>query len=668
MNLLQALLTTYNRALENHLVDVVQDETKASILPLYHSNKRSTSGEDILEITLDEDGEFLTGRFLPKDAYVIYPVTQSSLIKTGNPAPHPLCDKVIYLSKPLPGITAKLADAWYEKYTLYMNQLGQIKDFSEHHPNPDFNVIYQYIVKTDIMQDVIGVIKNSRAGKDYRLEEDKLIWTEVVNKKEKEKSMNLSSIFITFAIEHLTGSISVTQNQEIHQFYIDYVMEQLKDKPKDFCDITGQKMYCVSSHRGLLGNAKLISISNNKDYYKGTVFSTGEEVIHIGYETSQKIHNMLKYLLDTNSFNRHIGGNTYIVSWLVQDLQKGGAPFSTDAADEDPFAPEDDGLDDVKEQPVNLLGNPRSHDLISYFTGAKAIGEEAGDSNFCLLILEKISAGRISVKYFREFPATDILQRVKSWYASIKWLKWSKIEKRMQWWYPSIFTLVNFLYGTEDDGKLNCKQDAVKKQALGRLIPCIVEGKRLPRDMQVKAFYQLLNRQSYKKCWLRAISLGCIIFKKCYWDSGKWNREYPSLTDKGVINCMDKRSFAYGRLLAAYEKLEEDALVDKQIKQSEKTEKATRVTNAERFWTSMIQRPLQTAALLETRTKYYRNSLGQKNKGRSVFYAKLFTQLYNEIRAYEVDSMSGTKSANEDFILGYYYQQQQFYTPKDIEK
>lgn len=131
---------------------------------------------------------------------------------------------------------------------------------------------------------------------------------------------------------------------------------------------------------------------------------------------------------------------------------------------------------------------------------------------------------------------------------------------------------------------------------------------------------------------------------------------------------MDKRSFAYGRLLAAYEKLEEDALVDKQIKQSEKTEEATRVTNAERFWTAMIQRPLQTAALLETRTKYYRNSLGQKNKGRSVFYAKLFTQLYNEIRAYEVDSMSGKKSANEDFILGYYYQQQQFYTPKDIEK
>ena len=473
--------------------------------------------------------------------------------------------------------------------------------------------------------------------------------------------MNLSSIFITFAIEHLKGSISVTQNQEIHQFYIDYVMEQLKDKPEEFCDITGNKMYCISSHRGLLGNAKLISISNNKEYYKGTLFSTGEEVIHIGYETSQKIHNMLKYLLDTNSFSRHIGGNTYIVSWLVQDLQKGGAPFSIDVVDEDPFAPEDDAIDAVKEQPANLLGNPRSHDLISYFTGAKSIGEEAGDSNFCLLILEKISSGRISIKYFREFPATDILQRVKSWYASTKWPRGFSKEERMQWWYPSIFTFVNFLYGSEDKGKLACKQDAVKKQALGRLIPCIIEGKRLPRDMQVKTFYQLLNRQSYKECWRQAVTLGCIIFKKYYWDIGKWNREYSSLTDKGVINCMDKRSFAYGRLLAAYEKLKEDVLSDKK-------EEGTRVTNAERFWTAMIQRPLQTAALLETRTKYYRNSLEQKNKGRSVFYAKLFTQLYNEIRAYEVDSMNGKKSANEDFILGYYYQQQQFYTPKDIEK
>ena len=162
MNLLQALLTTYNRAVENHLVDVVQDEKIASILPLYHSNKRSTSGEDILEITLDEAGEFLTGRFLPKDAYVVYPVTQSSIIRTVNPAPHPVCDNLNYLSKPLSGITCKLAKAWNEKYTLYMKQLGQIKHFSEHHPNSDFNAIYQYIAKTDIMQDVIGVIKNSR--------------------------------------------------------------------------------------------------------------------------------------------------------------------------------------------------------------------------------------------------------------------------------------------------------------------------------------------------------------------------------------------------------------------------------------------------------------------------------------------------------------------------
>ena len=128
---------------------------------------------------------------------------------------------------------------------------------------------------------------------------------------------------------------------------------------------------------------------------------------------------------------------------------------------------------------------------------------------------------------------------------------------------------------------------------------------------------------------------------------------------------MDKRSFAYGRLLSVYEKMETAALESKSGGEEKKKENSNlRVTNAARLWSSMIHRPYRTIPILEERTQYCKAILSKQKPGYKVYFEKLLAELYTEIMEYEGDGQH-EKTANSDFILGYYYQQQQFYTKKD---
>ena len=81
----------------------------------------------------------------------------------------------------------------------------------------------------------------------------------------------MEDLFITFAVERGDGTVSVSQNRELHRFFIDYVQYTNRDKPVETCDVSGLPMYCVSSHRGVVGTAKLIGISNHKEAYIGVL-------------------------------------------------------------------------------------------------------------------------------------------------------------------------------------------------------------------------------------------------------------------------------------------------------------------------------------------------------------------------------------------------------------
>src|SRR5699024_1428234 len=113
-------------------------------------------------------------------------------------------------------------------------------------------------------------------------------------------------------------------------FYIDYTNYINKNNEDlSYCNILGQEAYCTDKHRGIIGMAKLVSASNNTETYYGRI-KNSKDIYHMSFEASQKVHNMLKFFLDSNKYKKYIGEGAYLVNWLAQDLDKGGIDLISD--------------------------------------------------------------------------------------------------------------------------------------------------------------------------------------------------------------------------------------------------------------------------------------------------------------------------------------------------
>uniref|UniRef100_UPI002639B260 type I-C CRISPR-associated protein Cas8c/Csd1 n=1 Tax=uncultured Veillonella sp. TaxID=159268 RepID=UPI002639B260 len=168
-------------------------------------------------------------------------------------------------------------------------------------------IIYKYVQKGTLLSDLAKFVVGSES---YSLKQYELIY----NKDGKEQKLNLEKIFVTFAIDDpRRGVISLSRNRELHEIYRAYVTNKNKSEEQDYCDISGERTYCSIRHKGVTGKAKLISSNNPKKFFGRLV--SGDEIFHLGSESSEKIHNMLKYLLDNSAYHYYLGENSNCIIW-----------------------------------------------------------------------------------------------------------------------------------------------------------------------------------------------------------------------------------------------------------------------------------------------------------------------------------------------------------------
>lgn len=633
MSLLNRLYETYNRCLENDSVDNCKNiDNETVLLPLFHTNKRS-NGTDIIEITINGDAKFIDAQYLPKDDWIIFPVTEDSIARSSGPAPHPLCDSFKYLSHIHSGNHKgylEVLENWY----VYSQNEGTCQELA---------VIRDYVTKTNIIEDITNSIYK---GKNPSLEEYKLTYFEEKNGKAEEKTVNLEKIFITFKLE-LDKTITVTKSRKLHHNFEQYQRELLNAKDQSMCDVSNLSQYCTVKHRGLLGNSKMIGVSNNNWTYYGR-FKEGKEVISIGYETSQKIHNMLKYLMDNPRTSRFMGENAYLINWFSGNISN------------------DENIDILDEYEINTPTK-----IASAFVLGEA--DRLNENNqYYVLILDKISNGRISIKYFRGLGKSDLYERVKHWYETISWNAYSYYKKEfIEKTFP-LYRLAELTYGTEreekgKDRKIKC-DDKLKKVTIERLLPCIIDRKPFPRDIQRRMVENATRRMSYKNKsnWNDILEAACALIKKCNADYGDENKkEVSTMLDKENTD----RSYLYGRLLAIGEKVEKDtyekrhaeAEIQDIAKEQDKNETNgdngnKRLTNAERLWTVYTRRPATTWMLLEEKLMPYYAKLAKTNKGS--YYRMLVSEIMNNLEP----MADNNKKLSENFVLGYYHQRKDLYT------
>lgn len=649
MSVLTALYETYCNALEKNMVDrtdLLSEQTV--LLPVYHTSKKSTGANDMITVTLSEKGKFIKAEWMPKEQIAIFPVTEDSIIRAGTViAPHPLCDEFSYLAKEFDP----------EKNKKYENERKDWVSYTEEgHPNQLLKIIDEYLSQGTIFGDCVASLFS---GMNYEVTKDYAV---IVSPGEKaEKTIKLNKTFVTFEVETempTQANLSVTTNREIHQNYIDYVREKNASRPQEKCDISGEMTYCVSRHRGLMGNAKVVSISNHNETYYGR-FDKGEEIVHIGYETSQRIHLMLKYLLENEQNRRQIGDSCFLVNWFSDDI---GNKEALDLVNRISPESEEEEDEEPDEEAPKTFGGSYSSLINDYITGK----ERTINSNakFYLMILDKISNGRISVKYFREVPKSELYENAKYWYETTNWPFFSGKSKKMVHETPSLFRYADTIFGLENEkGYVECKNSKLKSKTMERLLSCILEKRKFPRNLKNRMFVNLCNPNSYDKTWNYVLALGCSVFKKSKIDEGK-KEEVSEMLDISNQN----RSYLYGRLLAVYEKIEQDVL-DKKVTDNEISDKATdnkgrRATNAERLWSAYTKMPSRTLKILEDKVRPYKEILLKSNDKAVRYYDSIIIDITGRLREAKDYEVMKNRSLDEDFIFGYYAQKQEFYKKK----
>lgn len=496
MGLLQKACQTYDCMA--HLAGVRQ-ENKETLAPVSHSITRAQ-----IEITLDQDGNFLSARAVDKnEPKIIIPVTPESAGRTSAPSAHPLCEQLEYL-----------APDNEKKHSLYVKGLTDWANSNFSHPK--LHAVLRYVQSGTIVSDLMAsdIIETAKGN-------EKLLVRWVVN--------GLG--------EEMSGPCWT--DRKLMQCFIDYYAAQQGAQSDQFCMILGDYKPSAEQHpKGIVpinGNAKLISANDSVGFTHLGRFDAPWQTATISYDASQKAHNALRWLVANQSVN--FGGRTFLC-WNPEGKY---------------VTPPHASLRRRRETPQQKVTFVEYHkELQEALSGWKnRLPKEAG---VVIAAFDAATTGRLAVTYYNELLASDFLDRLFHWEDTCCWEKGILGVQS-----PSLFSLINWAFGVPRDGKPEA-DPRILGQQMQRLIACRVdkEETQFPLDIEralvEKASNLLLYEDSEKKYYRRELLfVTCAAIRKYRYDHFK--EEWKMALD---VNNPD-RSYLFGRLLAIAEAVEQSA-------------------------------------------------------------------------------------------------------------
>lgn len=622
MSLLTALLDSYDYALENDMVGK-PDHFGNILLPMYYNSMKS-NGKNIIELLLSKESDLLEARVLPEGETVQFPVTEDSVARSSGVAPHPLVDSASYV----------IQDG-EKRSAAYMEQM---ENWLAYDANDYVKIIRDFLKKPGMLDTVKKRLKDSEEG-----EEEKA--------KKSAASIDFEKVFFTFAIENYEGmkNVSVSENAALqgrYKAYVEYLNANDPEKEKITCNLSGKEDYLCIKHQPLMGTARLVSqITANDENYRGR-FTTADQSIKIGMETSQKIHLMAKYLLSGQGTRRWLGEQANMVSWFSDDLSN-AAEFNPTKSAEVASSVKSRLLALKREKTdASMIADEMTEDIVKSFTNGKRMFSD--DATYYIAIFDKISNGRVAAKYFRSLSASRLKENLVAWQEKYHWWGFSN-ENRDKEFTPSPRRMVLAAYGVERDGMLEIAKNDFLKNQYQNIVTALVEGRAVPRNFEKALALNIRHRQNYDKTWMEVLFCALAVLKD------KGGIKDPMLNRENT-----DRSYLFGRLLASFEYLEESTF----------GEKDERSTNAEKMWTSYTNHPATMMLRLRNLMKPYERKLERSDKPlkRAAFFnatreIREATNLLHE--SYDMDSVEVNRPLDYGFIFGYEAQRQAFYSGKN---
>lgn len=601
------------------------------LLPVAHTTQLVN-----IEVELDQNGNFQDARLLAKDEQTtIIPCTEESSARTSGIVPHPLVDKLQYIAADYPAYGGTKKSGW----NLYHTQL---QDWCSS-PYADAKVcaVLRFLEKGCL---VASLVKKHILFLD---ENGKIPTKWTGSKDEKPKiletlaSADQTESFVRFRV----GGIDLAQDEAVRESFIHYY--EMKQQRVDYCTVQGKQMAVSTLSPYKIRNpgdrAKLISSNDSTNYtYRGR-FVTAEQALSIGYETTQKAHSALRWLISKQGCSN---GDQTVVVWGTK-----GEPIPDITADSmdlgDDFAAAFAQLGQPQLPPATESEYAERFNKAIQGYG-KALDEKA---NTVVMILDSATQGRLSIRYYRELAGSELMKNITDWHRNFAWKlnyrsapesavpgqkpKWKRVSF---WGAPSPADIAKAAYGEKADKK-------IIQQTVERLVPCITEGKYLPRDLMLSAVHRAtagigLEPWEYQKTCGIACALIC-----GYYHRNK-KEDFVMTDGKYVDETIDDRSYLFGRILACAEQIERRV-------QSQTGE--TRPTNAERLRLVFVQRPAKTTALLQQKLTPYLNRMRANGVSRDKRYSTL-QELVGRLGAEKYTN----KPLNELYLLGYACQMMDF--------
>lgn len=601
-----------------------EPEGAEPLMPICHTKQQAQ-----LEVVLDQDGRFKRASVIEKtSATTMIPCTESSGGRAGSkPINHPLADKLQYLAGDFLAFGGKVTSGFAAKpdepHLLFLQDLRAWA--ASEHTHPKLRAVLRYVECGSLLSDLIsaGVLQSDPDGMLMKSwlgdkEATPAIFKVIQNTQTPEDA------FVRWRVEEVGNPVSATwEDAELISAWVNYY--QSAQSIRGYCMAAGTEMSLAIQHPAKLRHggdkAKLISSNDTAGYTFRGRFLNSDEAVSVGFEVTQKAHNALRWLISRQGSRN---GDQVIVSWAVT-----GQPVP------DPFASTLD-LFGIAPAAIEQAGSGTSDTAQSFAQRLKRAIAGYGakldpGTDIVVMGIDSATPGRMGITFYRELKGSEFLSRIEGWHAKCAWPQYFGKDRKFVG-APAPRDIAEAAYGRRPDEKLS-------KATVERLLPCIVDGAPLPRDLVESITRRVSNRIGFKEHWEweKCLGIACALFKGYHIE-----RNYDMALEQDRVT----RDYLYGRLLAVAENIESRAL----FVAGEK-----RGTMAARLMQRFADRPYSTWKTIELSLTPYKARLRSQRANFLFGMEKLLDEV---MVLFQSDDFIKDSALSGEFLLGYHCQRQ----------
>ena len=623
MSWLGKLYNTY----EANICAVDAASTGTPLLPLYHTIQKAH-----IEIVLDVIGNFKRAAVI-NGIETIIPATEDSAGRTSGEAPHPLCDKIQYIAAdygrpPFRGTKASYFGSYFK----------QLEEWNLSVSHTKLQAITTYVRKGQVVADLVvaKVLCVDAVSKELALvcppgptppEILRVLPKDPNQKVEGKAVQEKGGALVRWRVEIPGAAESgCWEDERLRQAWIGFA--EGSSARDELCMVSGARKPPAVSHPRRIRNggdgAKLISSNDASGYTFRGRFAKAEDAATISSEVSQKAHSALRWLIGRQAYRNQTQA---IVAWTVGGKRVPDPLANSDELLADELEPEERSAETA--MAASDAGQAFAGRLGTKIRGFRTVLGPADE--VLILGLDSATPGRIAVTFYRELAGSNFLDRLEAWHTSFAW---SQKYGRDRGFIgaPSPRDIAQAAYGSRLDEKL-------ERSTVERILPCIVDGRRLPRDLMEASVRRASRRLGGKRGeddWEKLVGIGCALYKGYYIE-----RNYQM----GLEADRRSRDYLYGRLLAIAEHVEGRALYIADEK---------RETTSARLMARFADRPYTTWATIEKSLAPYKSRL----KSRAGGYLAVMSRLLDEVHCLfeRPEDFTDDKPLTGEYLLGYHCQ------------